>query len=216
MDSRADTDLQIRLQHRIHAHVQIGFLQNMTSSTRSMNQKMNPARETKRRKLLVMFGSVNASRCEESIRIFPGAPGCVFPVKALFGSEEGRILDRNMSATPPDRAPAVKLDAEAREFDPMSRCGGLRALLAARTDEGGGKEARRERRRVSWACESWTSTLGLPAGVSSPSSVAEGGGMRIALGGIWANARRNSCSTEGMAAVWMTEQNRRQGETATK
>lgn len=61
--------------------------------------------------------------------------------------------ERNMSATPPDRAPAVKLDAEGMA-DPLSFAGGFLALFAARTDEGGGKEASRDLWRVSCACES--------------------------------------------------------------
>lgn len=133
------------------------------------------------------------------MRIFPGAPGWVVVVDD-FGMDDGRMLERNMSATPPDRAPAVKLDAEGRDI--ASFCVGFFTLFAARTDEGGGKDARRERRRVSCAWESWTSYVSVEG--ASSSSVAEGAGMRIALGGIWANARRKSCSTDwwsGMATV---------------
>ena len=109
-----------------------------------------------------MLGRLNPSLCEESIRIFPGAPGWVDVGDDLFGIEDGRMLDKNMSATPPDNAPVVKLDAEG--IDPVpSRGTDFLPLFAATTVAGGGKDASLDRCFVSCACESWTSRLGLPA-----------------------------------------------------
>lgn len=145
----------------IHVHVHKGFLQNMTSSTLSIVQKMNPTRATKRRKLLVMLGKLSPSLCDDSIRILPGAPGWVDVGADLLGIDEGRMLERNMSATPPDKAPAVKLDAEGTDPVP-SRGPDFLPLFAATTVDGGGKDASLDRCFVSWACESCTSRLGLP------------------------------------------------------